>query len=155
MAEDSLSQTNYGDTCNVVWVLPIKYDVVTKVIDEDGEFHTENLSGHKPVCFYVMNDGCIEKQSSIFEKPDLMMKSHLQDNVNINNVSVDGGAIVNLMTHSLLKRIRKFNTDLSPHNMVVSNYEDKIGNSPGAIQVDLVVGTTTRPNLFKVVPFLL
>ena len=53
---------------------------------------------------------------------------------------------------SLLKKIGKFDTDLKPHNIVLSNYEGKVGHSLGAIQVKLTVGTITRRNLFMAVP---
>jgi len=52
---------------------------------------------------------------------------------------VDGGAAVNLMLHSLLKRIGKTEKDLKPHNVILSNYEGKVGHSFGALQVSLTV----------------
>jgi hypothetical protein len=70
----------------------------------------------------------------------------------VNKVLVDGGAAVNLMQQSSLKRIGKFDTDLKPHNIVLSNCEGKSGHSLGAIQVDLAVGSITSPTLFMVVP---
>lgn len=42
-------------------------------------------------------------------------------------------------------------TDLHPHNMVLSNYEGKTGHILGIIQVDISVGTLTRPTLFMVI----
>jgi len=59
---------------------------------------------------------------------------------------------VNLMPLSLLRRIGKSETDLKPHNIMLSNYEGKSGRSIGAIEVNLTVGTTMRPTLFIVVP---
>jgi hypothetical protein len=56
------------------------------------------------------------------------------------------------MPHSLLRKIGKFDTDLHTHNIVLSNYEGKTGQSMGAIQVDICVGSTVRPTLFLVVP---
>jgi len=38
------------------------------------------------------------------------------------------------------------------HNIVLSNYEGKAGFSLGALQVNLTVGSVTRPTLFMVVP---
>lgn len=64
------------------------------------------------------------------------------DDFGVNKVLVDRGTTINLMPHSLLRKIGKFDTDLIPYNMVLSNYEDKTDHSLGAIQVDLVVRTT-------------
>lgn len=58
---------------------------------------------------------------------------------------------VNLMPHFMLKKIGKFDIDLKPHNMVLSNYEGKICHTLGMIQVDLTVGTITRPTMFMVI----
>jgi len=65
---------------------------------------------------------------------------------------VDGGAAVNLMPQSLLKRIGKTDKDLKPHNVILSTYEGKAGHSLGAFQVSLTVGTVVRLTLFMVVP---
>ena len=88
------------------------------------------------------------------------MKSHLKplfiqakvDDVRVNKVLVDGGAVVKFMPRSLLKRIGKYDADLKPHNIVLSNYEGKTRFSLGALQVNLIEGSVTRPTLFMVVP---
>lgn len=88
-----------------------------------------------------MNNICIEKQNPVFEKTDLGMRSHLKPlfikekvgNYGVNNVLVDSGATINLISYSLLKKIGNFNTDLRPHDMVLSNYEGKTSHSFGAI----------------------
>jgi hypothetical protein len=74
------------------------------------------------------------------------------DEIGINKVLVDGGAVVNLMPQSLLKRIGKTDKDLKPHNVILSNYEGTTGHFLGALQVSLTVGTVVRPTLFMVVP---
>ena len=38
---------------------------------------------------------------------------------------VDGGVALNLMLYFLLNKIGKFDTDLRPYNMAMSNYEGK------------------------------
>lgn len=58
---------------------------------------------------------------------------------------------MNLMLHYMLKRIGKYDTDTKPYNMVLSNYEGKVGTSVGVIQVDLTVGTITSPSMFMVI----
>jgi len=58
------------------------------------------------MCYYVTNDSCGSEQKATFEKPDSSMKNHLKplfiqdkvDEVSINKVLVDGGAIVNLIS---------------------------------------------------------
>lgn len=87
------------------------------------------------------------------------MKSHLKPlfirckvgNVGVKKILVDGGAMVNLMSHYMLKRIGKDDTNTNPHNMVLSNYEGKVGTKMRVIQVDLTVGTITRPTMFMVI----
>ncbi|KHN11426.1 hypothetical protein glysoja_015321, partial [Glycine soja] len=51
----------------------------------------------------------------------------------------------------MLYKIGKHDTDLSAHNIVLSNYEGKTGYSLGAIQVDVAVGSIVRPTLFLVI----
>lgn len=87
------------------------------------------------------------------------MKNHIKpifirgkvENVGINKILVDGGAAVNLMPHFMLNKNGKFDTDLKPHNMVLSNYEGKIDHTLGVIQVELTVGIITRPTMFMVI----
>ena len=74
------------------------------------------------------------------------------DEIGINKVLVDGGAAVNLMHESLLKRIGKTEKDLKPHNIILSKYGGKVGHSLGALQVSPTVGTVVRLTLFMVVP---
>lgn len=74
------------------------------------------------------------------------------DNVGIHKVLVDGEACINIMSHFSLKKIRKRDTDLKPHNMVLSNYEGMTSKTLGVIQVEVVVGTTYIPTLFMVFP---
>lgn len=47
------------------------------------------------------------------------------DGFPINKVFVDGGVTLNLMPHSLLKKIGKFDVDLLPHNMVLRTMKER------------------------------
>lgn len=115
---------------------------------------------HKLLCYYVMNDGFVNEDKDIFEIPDMHMQHHLKplfirakvEHIGINEVLIDCGACINMMPHSLLRKIGKYDTDLKPNNMVLSNYEGKTGKTLGIIQVNMVVGITTRPTLFAVIP---
>jgi len=88
------------------------------------------------------------------------MKLHLKpmfiqekiNGVGVNKVLVDGGATVNLLPQSFLKKIGLFDSDLKPHNVVLTNYEGTTGNSLGVVEVDLVVGSISRTTMFMVVP---
>jgi len=163
--EDEEMTSNFSDfghsidiICNVVSILPVEYDVIFEVNDVEVDF-TEEMANHKPLCCYVMNDGCVENQHAIFEKPDYTMNHHLKplfiqakiNGVGVNKVLVDGGATVNLLPKSLLSKIGLFDTDLKPHNVVLTNYEGTAGNSLGTVEVELIVGSVSRTTMFMVV----
>lgn len=106
-----------------------------------------------------MNNGVVEEQQVVFERPDLGMKYHLKplfirlkvDDMPFNKVFIHGGTSVNLVSYSVFKKMGRADKDLRPHNMVLSNYEGRISNILGVIQVDLSVGSTSRPTLFMVI----
>jgi len=133
--------------------------MISEVDDSEEEFDPKDMGEYKPMCYFV-NDGSEDNQKAILEQPDDSMRSHLKplfiqvkvDKIGINKVLVDGGAVVNLMPQSLLKRIGKTDKDLKPHNVILSNYEGKAGHYLGALQVSLTMGTDIRPTLFMVVP---
>lgn len=93
------SEPEFDVLCNVVSILPAQYDVISKVEENEEEFDTKNMANHKPVCYYVMNNGCVEEQQAMFEKPNGSMQSLLKtlfmqakvDNIGVNKVLVDGG----------------------------------------------------------------
>ncbi|XP_045802327.1 uncharacterized protein LOC123895902 [Trifolium pratense] len=158
--EDLLdSDPEFDVLVNVVSILPAEYDVWSEVTEGEDEFDESELALHKPMCYYVMNNGCLGEQMANFERPTEGMKNHLKplfiqakvNNVGVNKVLIDGGAAVNLMPEFMITKIGKFSTDLHPHNIVLSNYEGETGFSLGAIQVDVAVGSTVRPTLFLVV----
>lgn len=63
-----------------------------------------------------------KRQNAFFERPDEGMKNHLKplfirgkvENVRVNKILVDGGAIANFMLHYMLKRIGKDELTLNP-----------------------------------------
>ncbi|KEH15977.1 hypothetical protein MTR_0401s0010 [Medicago truncatula] len=127
---------------------------------EDEEDFTEEMVVHNPMCYYVMNNDCVKDNQVKFDRPDYHMKSHLKplftqakiNNIGVNKVLLDGGAAVNLLPQSLLKKISLSKSDLKPHNVALSNYEGRSGSSFGAFEVDLVVGTIKTTTLFLVMP---
>lgn len=91
------------------------------------EMDEAEMDKHLPMCYYMMNKGCIEEKNAFFERSDEGMKNHLkpllirgkvEDN-GVNKILVDGGATINLMIQFMLERIGKFDTNLRPHNMVL------------------------------------
>jgi hypothetical protein len=163
--EDEEMASNFSESdpsldivCNVVSVLPIEYDVPSEVIEVESDF-TEEMAFHKPLCYYVINNGCVEDQHEVFERPDISMMHHLKplfiqakiNGVGVNKVLVDRGATVNLIPQSFLGKIGIVDSDLKPHNIVLTNYEGTTGNSLGAVEVDLIVGSVKRTTTFMVV----
>ena len=143
---------------NVVSILPSEYDCPTEV-EESADVDDEEMALHKPTCYFVMSNGSIENQYAFFEKSDMAMKSHLKpllirakvEGVAINKVLVDCGATVNIMPHHLLHKIGKFDTDVRSYNMVLADYEGSTKQTMGVIQVDVIVGSVTRPTIFMVI----
>ena len=87
----------------------------------------------------------------MFEIPSPWVMYHLKplfirekvDGMSVSKVFVDGATIVNLMPHTLFKKMGKCGSGLRHHNMVLSNYEGKTSSILGVIQVELDVGITT------------
>lgn len=74
---DSGSEDDFDVICTMVYVLPKEYDFVKKVFElEDCE--EEEIDKHKPVCYFVMDNRCIEEHKSFFERPQEGMKSHMK-----------------------------------------------------------------------------
>jgi len=160
--EDEVLTSNFSDSepslniiCNVVSILPIEYDIMSEVSEVEEDF-TEEMANHKPLCYYVMDNGCIENQHPVFEKPDFQIRHHLKplfiqakvNGVGVNKVLVDGGAIVNMLPQSFLKKIGIVDSDFKPHNVVLFNYEGTSGHSLGVVKVDLMVGSVNRMTMF-------
>ena len=162
--EDEELTSNFTDfevSLNIILVvsmLPMEYDLISEVTEDEEDF-TEEMVSQQPKCYFVMDNGCVIGQHAMFERPDYHMQQHLKplfiqakiNDVGINKVLVDGGATINFLPHFLLKNIRLSESDLKPHNVVLCNYEGKSGSSFGAIEVDLVVRIVKMATLFLVV----
>lgn len=138
---DSGSENDFDVICNVVYDLPVEFNRITEVTKGEDNELVEVIIKHKRLCYFVINSNCIYEDKAIIQRPDLGMKQHLKplfiwakvENVGVNKYLVDGGVAINLMSHSLLKKISKYGTDLKPHNMVLSNYDGKMSYSLGVI----------------------
>lgn len=149
--DDEMVNDNFDDkfeddlqiNCGIVSILLAKYDRVLEVYDTEGDDIQDEAPNQKPLCYYVMNNGVVEEQQAIFERPNPRMMYHLKplfiranvDGITVNKVFVDVGTI-NLMQRSLFKKIGKTDKDFRPHNMVLSNYEGKTRHILGVIQMD-------------------
>ncbi|PNX81480.1 hypothetical protein L195_g037499, partial [Trifolium pratense] len=72
----------------------------------------------------------------VFHLKVLFIRAKVND-VGVNKVLVDGGAVVNIMPHFMLKKLGLYDTDLHSHSVVLANYEGKTGHSLGAVQLEL------------------
>lgn len=124
---ESGSEDEIDIICNIVSILPIKFNQITKGTKEYDDCFSEEIGNHKPICYYVMNNGCVEEEKFVFDRHDEGMKQHLKpffiwtkiDIVGANKVLVNMGTTINLMPKLLLRRIVKTNIDLGSHNMVL------------------------------------
>ena len=134
--------------------------MVFEVEGSKEDYNPKDMEKYKSMCCYVTYYGWGDQQKAIFEKPNGHMKSHLKplfvqgkvDDIRVNKVLVDGGAAVDFMPQSLLKKIGKCGTNLKLQNIVLSSYEGKAAFSLGALQVNFIVGSVTSPTLLMVGP---
>src|ERR1043165_9961612 len=130
---ESEGESLFNANCNIVSVLPCEYNQDTEVYAGE-ETDDDEMAKHRPVCYYVMNNGAVEEQNAFFERPDDGMRNHLKplfikakmEQHGVNKVLVDGGAAVNLMPSFMLKKIGMFDSDIRPYNMVLLNYKGKV-----------------------------
>lgn len=69
---DSRSEGELDIICNMISVLPVEYDRVTEVTEEEDGF-SEEMVTYKPLCYYVMHDGLVNKYKVVFERPDMSL----------------------------------------------------------------------------------
>lgn len=54
-------EPDFDVLCNDVSILtPAKDDAVSKIEDTEEDFDSKDMADHKPICYYVMNNGCVE-----------------------------------------------------------------------------------------------
>jgi hypothetical protein len=69
----------------------------------------------------------------------------------VTTVLVDGGAAVNLMPYTLLRKIGNSDEDLTPTYMMLIDFEGNVSPAQGAIRVDLTICSKTLPTIFFVI----
>lgn len=121
---DETNDDIYGDdfvvNYYIVSVLPAEYDMVSEVYESEEDFVPDETDGGKPLCYYVMNSDMVEKQNDMFERPAPGTMYHLKplfigakvDGITINKVFIDRGAAINLIPHTLFKKMGKGYEDL-------------------------------------------
>lgn len=66
---DSGSEDGFDVICNVVLVLLREYDYITEV-SEPVDYDEEEMTRHKHVCCFILNNGCIKEHNMFFERSD-------------------------------------------------------------------------------------
>jgi hypothetical protein len=61
---------------------------------------------------------------------------------------LDGGATVNLMPYTMLRKIGKSKEDLTQIDMMMVHFEGNISPTQGSIYVELTIGSKTLPTAF-------
>ena len=74
---ESEGESSLNINCNVVSVLRCEFGQETEV-EEHEEDDAIDLMKHRPVCYYVMDNGAVEEQNAFFEHPEPAMKNHLK-----------------------------------------------------------------------------
>jgi hypothetical protein len=100
----------------------------------------------------------LEPKQAIFEKPEDGKRQYLtlflKEYVNgkpVTRVLVDGGAAVNLMPYTMLRKIGKSDEDLTQTDMMLVDFEGNVSPAQGAICVELTIGSKTLPTAFFVI----
>ena len=83
---------------NIVSVLPREFNRQVEVETSDWEVEQE-MAKHRPVCYFVMDNGTTEEQNGFFEPPTEAMKNHLKplfiraklEETTVNKILVDYG----------------------------------------------------------------
>lgn len=111
--------------------------------------------------FWVTQVSCFTPHHDVivFNPPTNEMKSQLKslnliamvDDHIINKFLVDGGAIINILSKSMLRRFGKTVDDVISHNIVVYNFCEKTYGLDGVICLHVFVRSQRRPTLFVVV----
>jgi hypothetical protein len=97
-------------------------------------------------------------ERAVFKKPEslgahmkpLFIQGHL-DGMPVEHMLMDGGASVNILPLSLLKRLDHIEDDLKRTNLSLSDFVDDPTEANGIICKELTVGSKTMPTAFFMV----
>jgi hypothetical protein len=69
----------------------------------------------------------------------------------VTRILVDGGAVVNLMSYTMLHKIGKPDEDLTQTDIMLVEFEGNVSPAQGAICVELTIGSQTLLTAFFVI----
>jgi hypothetical protein len=101
----------------------------------------------------------LEPIQAVFEKPEDKNRQHLKalflkgfvNRKPVTRILVDGGAVVHLMSYTMLHKIGKSDEDLTQTDMMLVDFEGHISPAQGVICVELTIGSKTLPTTFFVI----
>nr|KYP38616.1 Retrovirus-related Pol polyprotein from transposon opus [Cajanus cajan] len=151
------------DVCGIVSILPSEYVGAMKSINEQEDIHREDFFDDpsyesKIVWVNQISRVILKFNSAVFDSPTEDMKAHLKpllltlmiEGHEVDKGLVDGGATINLLPRTMLKRFGKTVTDLKPHNILISDYAGKSSQPEGMILLDVQIGSVKRTTMFIV-----
>lgn len=73
----------------------------------------EELMKHKPLCYYTIKGDFVDEDKVVLERLDMALQQHYTplfirakvENMRINKVLVDSGACINIIPHSMLRKL--------------------------------------------------
>src|ERR1044072_1556573 len=66
---DSGSEESLNIICNVVSILPAEFDRLSEVTEDEDDTATKESKDHKPIYYYVMNEGEVIETDAVFKRP--------------------------------------------------------------------------------------
>ncbi|KAJ1430194.1 hypothetical protein SESBI_07980 [Sesbania bispinosa] len=139
--------------CGIVSILPVEFAKQTLGQQEEEDFEDTEFdygSGPSKASFVTWVEP--KSNSAIFDPPNDFMKNHLKplfmsgsfNGYFVNRMLVDGGATINLIPKSSLKKLGKTEEDLLIHSIVITDFNGKTSRSEGMIALDIDVDPSTK-----------
>jgi hypothetical protein len=99
----------------------------------------------------------LEPTQPIFEKPEDEKRQHLKtfflkgfvNGKPVTRILLDGGAAVNLIPYTMLRKIGKSDEDLTQTDMMLVDFEGNVSLAHAAVYVELTIGCKTLPLSLK------
>ena len=58
--------------------MPTEFDRVSEITEGEHDSAIKESKEHKPICYYVMNEGEVIEKNPVLKRPTEAMKSHLK-----------------------------------------------------------------------------
>ena len=129
---------------NMVFILPQEFMASEYIADSDEEVTAQLV---------------LDPQQAVFEKPEESKHRHLKalymngfvNGKPMGKMLVDGGAAVNIMPMTTLRKLGKTADDLTKTNMMLRDYGGGTSEAKGVLNVELTIGSKTLPVSFFVI----